>query len=47
MKSDPGQAEAQNGRFLKRIYREIHEIWTWAGKGPKWWLLNEDLLENQ
>ena len=34
-----GRAEAQNGGFLIWIYQKIGEIWSWAGRGPKWGLL--------
>ena len=36
-----GRAEAQNGGFLIWIYQKIGEIWSWAGRGPKWGLLNK------
>ncbi len=46
MKSGLGRAAAKTGGFLIRIYQIIDEIWTWAGKGPKCWNLNYELLGN-
>ena len=36
-----GRAEAQNGGFLIWSYQKIGEIWSWAGRDPKWGLLNK------
>ena len=37
--------EHNSGSYL--LIEKINDIWTWAGRRPKWWLLNKVFLENR